>query len=531
MTDQIIDSLKSNYINSMKMAVFSYFKTNNPAVDTIITTLLITFVGWLINYFNEQIQNRKHEEGVNVFSVVQRIFYRRNVIVLEGKKSSTACPYGDSRYMISSSYSSRFKALWNFIIDSIDTNESIYQIKEVIMSQTEKRYEKDSKKICNFFMVFQNNTFLIDHYIYATTNVEQEDNYTNNEKISIKTDKITIRIFSYKYSLSYLKKYIDDITENYLKTIKDSRLNQRFIYSLESVTKADEENKFSCWREVLFESSKTFDNLFFDDKQTVMDSLQFFIENKDWYFEKGIPYSLGIGLHGPPGTGKTSLIKAIANYTKRHIVILSLKIIKTKRQLENFFFENTYNEKNEPNSIGFNNKIIVIEDIDCIGDIILDRNKKKKEEENTFLKNKNEEENTIKEVIHEFKKYNENNNKITTVSLGCDEPSITLDDILNLWDGIHETPGRILIISSNHYDKLDPALIRPGRIDLTHKLDFASRATIEQIYFHLFKKSMDKQVLSNIHDFFYSPAELINFYISSKKDEQTFVDRLLLNQR
>jgi len=44
------------------------------------------------------------------------------------------------------------------------------------------------------------------------------------------------------------------------------------------------------------------------------------------------------------------------------------------------------------------------------------------------------------------------------------------DDILNAWDGIIETPGRILIISSNHYEKLDPALVRPGRIDITLEL-------------------------------------------------------------
>ena len=58
---------------------------------------------------------------------------------------------------------------------------------------------------------------------------------------------------------------------------------------------------------------------------------------------------------------------------------MSLKLIKTKRQLEQFFFENTYNDKNERNSISFDKKIIVFEDIDCMSDIVKDRDIKEQE--------------------------------------------------------------------------------------------------------------------------------------------------------
>ena len=73
----------------------------------------------------------------------------------------------------------------------------------------------------------------------------------------------------------------------------------------------------------------------------------------------GIPYTLGIGIHGPPGTGKTSFFKALANYTGRHIVNLSFKLIKQKKQLQDFYFETRYNYNNQENDIGFNNKIII----------------------------------------------------------------------------------------------------------------------------------------------------------------------------
>ena len=103
-------------------------------------------------------------------------------------------------------------------------------------------------------------------------------------------------------------------------------------------------------------------------------------------------------------------------------------------------------------------------------------------------------------------------------------------DILNLWDGIRETPGRILVISSNHYDKLDPALVRPGRIDITHELSNASHNTISEIYYHLFNNKIDETKLLEVKENFYSPAELINIYVSNK-NEVDFINRLVKNEK
>jgi SpoVK/Ycf46/Vps4 family AAA+-type ATPase len=213
-----------------------------------------------------------------------------------------------------------------------------------------------------------------------------------------------------------------------------------------------------------------------------------------------------------------------------------LKLIKTKQQLEKFFFENTYNEDNEVNSITWDKKIFVFEDIDCIGDIILDRtlektNIKTKRKSNRFLKT---EETTkagdmkIGEILQAVCDINETGT--TNITAASKEHPITLDDILNLWDGIRETPGRILIISSNHYDKLDPALVRPGRIDITHELNNASYNTISEIYLHLFGNKIDKNKLESVKEYFYSPAELINIYVSNK-NEIDFVDRLMENKK
>lgn len=536
----LMDSIESTTSHVTRMIMFNNIKSGDPIIDAFLTTFVLGCFSWLVSWI--------YDNGIDIylrnfaFDDIKMYFYKKNSIVIEGKRSSTISSYNGSM-CVCSAYSDRFKALWNFIINNIEKNNTIYRIKENHSNFQASRRDsyEDARKNYDMFMVYQNKHFQIDDNIFVKADVEIENDSNEKEKTSIKTDKITITIYSFKYSLSYLKNYIDDITEKYLSSIKETRANKRYIYFLDkNEFNSDEESKLDCWREDLFESARTFSNIFFDGKKQIIDKIDFFLQNKNWYYEKGIPYSLGIGLHGPPGTGKTSFIKALANYTNRHIIVISLKTIKTKQQLERFFFENTYNDDNEVNSISWDKKILVFEDIDCIGDIILDR-------KNKFVSKK-----TNSRRNNKFDKTNENNSEskagdmkigdilqavcdlnetgTATVSALSKEQPITLDDILNLWDGIRETPGRILIISSNHYDKLDPALIRPGRIDITHELSNASHNTISEIYQHLFNNKIDKTKLAKVKEYFYSPAELINIYVSNKL-ESSFMERLLENKK
>lgn len=117
------------------------------------------------------------------------------------------------------------------------------------------------------------------------------------------------------------------------------------------------------------------------------------------------------------------------------------------------------------------------------------------------------------------------------MSIPPTEPPVTLDDILNLWDGLKETPGRMLGITSNHYDKLDPALIRPGRIDVTIRLDNATRDIIEEMFVHYYKKPVDYSKLKKVKNAFYSPAEIINCYVLYKDEPNKFMERLMQNKK
>ena len=521
------DILQNGYIDSVKMTIFNTFKTGDAALDSFITALIIALIGYTVNYF------QRDQNNINIFKSIKQVFthclYKKNVIVLEGKNcSGTSCLFGG--YYSSSAYSDRFKAIWDYIENNIESNKTIHHIKEY-HTNTNKNTDKNT----DIYMVSQHDRFLIDKNIFVITEFEKEDNSDKNDRIKSSIDKITIKLYSYTYSMSELKAFIDNITTKYLQSIKTTRSNKKFIYTLTD-SKHDEEDSssiYNCWHESVFESARTFDNIFFDGKEEIIKRIYSFVNNKNWYYEKGIPYTLGIGLHGPPGTGKTSFIKALAKSLDRHVVVVPFKLIKTKKQLDKFFFENTYSRDNEKNSITFDKKIIVFEDIDCIGDIVLDRSKKMSV--NKYLQGKTEKDDVkIGDVLQSIVDMNDNSSCVklptTTVASYKDEP-ITLDDILNLWDGIRETPGRIIVISSNHYDKLDDALIRPGRIDISHELSNCSHDTISKLYSHLYGSEINKTMLKKTKPYFYSPAEIVNLYVSNKDDEQAFINRLIQNKK
>ncbi len=506
--------------NVAKMFIFSHFRTNNPIMDAILSTVVYSVVGYIsqLFVFTQFPVFSLH----SISDAFKSAIYRKYSVTYEGKHNFII-PKFESTPIISVCFTDSFKALLFDILNDISTNCSVCEIKEYI---THKRY---TDLVEDMYIITQRYSFLYntEKKIYAKIDNYTEDNDSagNGDKKTgtSKTNNIIITLYSYHSNIKVIRDHVEFLKTKYIKHIENVRHNKKFIYKLCKANYTD--SKFECWKEYPFESSKKFENMFFDGKAAVLEKIRFFLENKDWYYANGIPYTLGIGLSGKPGTGKTSFFKCLAEMTGRHVVIISLKLIKTKQQLESLFLEDNYNENNK-NGIGFDKKILFLEDIDCMGDIVLDRDLQKKENRGA---SKKKEGNVVQQLIQ----YNESvcekqNNDLLKIAKSQTEDAVTLDDILNLLDGLHETPGRILGISSNHYSKLDPALTRPGRIDITLKMKNASHNTIREMFQHHYGMPIDEDKLKKIKPRVFSPAKLINIYIFYKDDPDAFLDTLIV---
>ena len=159
-------------------------------------------------------------------------------------------------------------------------------------------------------------------------------------------------------------------------------------------------------------------------KERIVDDVQDFLNTGQWYHDRGIPYRRGYLLYGPPGTGKSSFIQALAGELDYDIAILNL----SERGL-------TDDRLNHLLTIVPNRTLVLLEDVDA-----------------AFA-----------------------NRRVQTDSDGYRGANVTFSGLLNALDGVASAEERVLFLTTNHVDRLDPALVRPGRVDMTVRLGALTR--------------------------------------------------------
>ena len=185
--------------------------------------------------------------------------------------------------------------------------------------------------------------------------------------------------------------------------------------------------------------------------------------------------------HGPPGTGKTSLIRILSKYFDRHIQYVKLSKIESFNELIELFFGSEIKQKDCFGSlkkmmiIPPKEKIFIIEDVD-------------RECKEVLLK---------KEVIEKDKKL-------------YIPPMFNVSDLLQAFDGVFQDEGRILIITTNNIDSIDPVLLRPGRITIKLLLKELTLENAYEMINYYFKNETIDYSRVKLKDFEITPAKLEN---------------------
>ncbi|XP_027125804.1 AAA-ATPase At3g28580-like [Coffea arabica] len=207
----------------------------------------------------------------------------------------------------------------------------------------------------------------------------------------------------------------------------------------------------SSWSYILFDHPATFETLAMEPekKAKIIEDLLTFKDSKDFYARIGKAWKRGYLLYGPPGTGKSTMIAAMANLLEYDIYDLELTSVAGNTELRRLLTETT------------GKSIIVIEDIDCSLDLTGQRKK---------VAGKNP-----PDVKKDTGKSSKSGDKGESSGTGTGS-KVTLSGLLNFIDGLWSAccGERIIVFTTNHADKLDPALTRRGRMDMHIELSYCS---------------------------------------------------------
>jgi SpoVK/Ycf46/Vps4 family AAA+-type ATPase len=107
-----------------------------------------------------------------------------------------------------------------------------------------------------------------------------------------------------------------------------------------------------------------------------------------------------------------------------------------------------------------------------------------------------------------------------------DNEKLTLGSILQVFDGILETPGRIIIMTTNHPEKLDPALVRPGRVDVVVNFDRFTAVEIHEMFEKITGKTIPEEDLRKIPDAEWSAAQVAQKIFENWENEEEAIEAL-----
>jgi len=238
-------------------------------------------------------------------------------------------------------------------------------------------------------------------------------------------------------------------------------------------------DKYGSWMKYSKIPSRKLSTIYTDEniKRDLKNDITKFIKDEAEYDMFGIPYKRTYMLTGVPGSGKTSIIKALCNEFEKNLCILSIN-----KEFDNSTIITAFRNMDQ-------NSFLLIEDIDC---------------------------------LFEKREHKEN-------------PLITFSSFINLLDGVLYKHGLICFITTNHPEKLDHAILRSGRVDMIIKMDYPLKEDIKRLFFDLTSKlstedQMQKEAdkfIEKINNKNITMSAIVNFIFKYRMDVNKNIKELI----
>ncbi|KAH9600598.1 ATPase [Trypanosoma melophagium] len=323
-----------------------------------------------------------------------------------------------------------------------------------------------------------------------------------------------------------IERFLRRCIDYYVENLPNVMNNGRVFLELQPSSNERENESNVCFKRYPLSDNKTFDTLFFPEKSSILKLVDDFMGKKGRFATEGFPVKLGFLLYGPPGTGKTSFVKALASYTRRHVVSVHLPFLRTNQDLYEIFLNREFRCVGESDLSVFamEDVIFLLDDVDASSQLVRSRVRRQHvrkrrsaaletcgetvdnglcfsasddgevEDRSEHSLNSSGEITSNKEHINIVNQLLlgvlDSRSQLDDVSLGRKpfrqdltgkdsllkllqaSDTLNLSGLLNVLDGAVDTPGRIVVMITNHPERLDPALVRPGRFSVKLRMDY-----------------------------------------------------------
>lgn len=296
--------------------------------------------------------------------------------------------------------------LYSLLNKWLDKNQSDKFKKVLAKTETINK----AKINCLNYSSSNHNSFFYFWYkrriIFVSSSREKFESSASTENMHMDSYTIT----SY-FSKEIVKEFLNELIEGRNEEIQNN--NSIYLYDYDVM---------GYWAMINQINSKSYEKIFNNEKKELHDDIELFLNNKDYYEERGIPYKRGYLLYGEPGNGKSTTILALAKKFHKDVFNLNISTIGTDNALKRAFRNIT------------SNSFILIEDIDA-------------------SLNKRDDVNTV-----------------------------SFNTILNILDGALSKDNVCVFFTTNHIEQLDAALLRCGRVDVKVEFNNPTKENLKDMF-------------------------------------------------